>query len=71
MYIKEIKQNPVRDYRSVERGNITTPRIPLGMQPVFRNVVAFLRNADAVSGYIFLPSDIPYGNGLELYSLNK
>ena len=71
MYIKEIKQNPVRDYRSVERGNITTPRIPLGMQDVFHNVVAFLRNADATGGYNFLPSDIPYGNGLKLYRLNK
>jgi len=71
MYIKEIKQNPVRDYRSVERGNITTPRIPSGMQPVFRNVAAFLRNADAISGYNFLPSDIPYGNELKLYSINK
>ena len=42
MYIKEIRQNPVRDYRSVEKGNITTPRIPLGMQPVFRNGERFL-----------------------------
>ena len=54
MHIKEIKQNSVRDYRSVERGNITTPRIPLGMQPVFRNVVAFLRNADYFECFLLL-----------------
>jgi len=45
MSISKIKQNPVRDYRSVEEGYTTPPCMPLGMQPIFRNVVAFLRNA--------------------------
>ena len=63
MNIKEIEQNPVRDYRSVERENTApTPCIPLGRQPVFHDWVAFLRNAGVMCGYNFLPSDIPYGN---------
>ena len=67
--MSKIKQNPVRDYRSVEEGYSTTPCMPLGMQPIFRNVVAFLRNAGVICGYNFLPSDIPYGNKLVMYAV--
>ena len=45
MNIREIMKNPVRDYLLVEKENITTSRMPLGMQLAFHNVVAFLRNA--------------------------
>jgi len=38
-------KNPVRDYRSVEKENTPMPCIPSGMQPVFCDTVAFLRNA--------------------------
>ena len=40
------------------------------MQPAFRNVVAFLRNADITCGYNFLPRDIPYGNVTALYNID-
>ena len=40
------------------------------MQPAFRNVVAFLRNADITCGYNFLPRDIPYGNVSALYNID-
>jgi len=42
----------------------------LGMQPAFRNVVAFLRNAGVTYGYNFLPRDIPYRNRVGTYSID-
>ena len=70
MNISEIKHNPVRDYLSVEKRYTPSPCIPLGMQPAFRNGVAFLRNADITYGYNFLPRDIPYGNVTTLYNID-
>jgi len=57
--IMEIKKNPVRDYRSVERRNITMLCIPSGMQPVFCDSEAFLWNAGVTRECHSLPSDIP------------
>ena len=70
MNISKTKRNPVRDYLSVEKGHTSSLCIPSGMQPVFRNVVALLRNADITCGYNFLPRDIPYGNVTILYNID-
>jgi len=50
-----IKQNPVRDYLSVEQENTTAPCMPSRMQPVYCDLKAFLRNAGAGVDAFFLP----------------
>jgi len=50
----------------IKKDNTTTPCIASCMQPLFRNVVAFLRNAGVMLGFEFLPSDVPYGKGVAL-----
>jgi len=65
----EIKKNPDRDYRSVERGNITMLCIPSGMQPVFCDSEAFLRNAGVTREIPFFYRAIfPNGNS-EIYNI--
>ena len=70
MNISKIKQNPVRDYRTVEKRYTTIPCIPSGMQPLFCNEAAFLQNAGIMCEYNFLPSDIPYGNRMRLSNID-
>jgi len=61
--------NPVRDYRLVEKRNtLTTPRMPSGMRPVGCNKVAFLRNARKRLGCNFYRAVFP---GMENLSTCK
>jgi len=54
--------NPVRDYRLVEKGIIPLrPRMPSGMRPVGCNKVAFLWNARNRFGYNFYRAVFPTG----------
>jgi len=59
--IMKIKQNPVRDYLSVENGNTTIPCMPSGMQSVSYDMVAFLWNAGVTCDAIFYREIFPIG----------
>ena len=53
--------NAVRHSRSVEKGIIIENRIPLGMQPPFLFLVAFLTECGFVCALVFYRAVIPTG----------